>query len=852
MDKIVFDLIVQALTPEMDDINSRKALILSALYDSPVIHKIDWHGSALDFTRRFVLTLDEYGDIKPNYPAIVAVLEETRKQSGNDRQAQFDYLIKITYTSSKNRSDIANQPLSEFGSPLYEQRTVDQKYVYIAYAREDGQQQASRIYNELLLNGFSAWWDERDIDPFQDFTSEIEKAIERASHIVVCLTPSLIDRKDSFLRREMIYAQGWEKSIIPLLLDGFAKRSMPLLINHLIPVDFTNFEAGFTNLTKRLSQQTLSIQPHFATVDIFRPYLQLLYRQIVDRLDKTVFTLIDLQSNPVDDKVETDLYIPHLNMLQAGFVGLNIKDTTSEIGDSSELLNFETFSEAFNHYEGRILLLGEPGSGKTTTLFAFARDVVAQRLENPLLPVPLLAPISSWDPNNLQPFDEWLSKVIPLLDRNTVKELMYQQNTLLLLDGLDELGSERIRRTRDSETARETLQEYDPRASFISGLKRSGYMGQIVVTCRIREYEEIGRKLSLRGAVKLQPLDNLQLKNFLSNYPSLWDSIQSDTALSYMSRLPLTLSLITFAYTQLGKEQANFVNLARESGQLTDFIFELYIRKRYEHEAMRSNISLSFSIQDLYSGLGLIAMEQVTNARYYAAETYDTELRKACEHIWDPEFTNLAIKLNLILNNEHTFMHALIRDYFALPYCLKYAIDVKSVFNLGAVEALGRIRDPRAAYALINCLAHENEIIVLEATWSLGMLGGSVATTLIYALGDSRSQVRNGTKSALVRLGNQAIRPLIQALNDVDDFIRSEAVEVLGRLAYIGYTEVADSLIERLDDTSYKVRCSIAEALVNVGDKANIKYLQILLNDPNRKVRRAARKALLTLQYDSD
>lgn len=39
MDKALFDRIVQELLPEMDDLATRKALIESALYGSPILQK---------------------------------------------------------------------------------------------------------------------------------------------------------------------------------------------------------------------------------------------------------------------------------------------------------------------------------------------------------------------------------------------------------------------------------------------------------------------------------------------------------------------------------------------------------------------------------------------------------------------------------------------------------------------------------------------------------------------------------------------------------------------------------------------------------------------------------------------
>ena len=93
MDKPLYDRIVGMLLPEMDDATARKAWVESALYGSPVLHSIQWEGAARPFTLRLIRVLDEYGEIAPGIPAMVALLEDVKGQVGSDRQAQIVQLI---------------------------------------------------------------------------------------------------------------------------------------------------------------------------------------------------------------------------------------------------------------------------------------------------------------------------------------------------------------------------------------------------------------------------------------------------------------------------------------------------------------------------------------------------------------------------------------------------------------------------------------------------------------------------------------------------------------------------------------------------------------------------------------
>src|SRR5215472_19173588 len=92
--------------------------------------------------------------------------------------------------------------------------------LFISYARDDGAAVAERLYAEFLVRGIAVWSDTRSIDPFTDFTVEIERAIRSASSVILCLTPSIAERFDSFARREILFALQQRVPIIPFLANG--------------------------------------------------------------------------------------------------------------------------------------------------------------------------------------------------------------------------------------------------------------------------------------------------------------------------------------------------------------------------------------------------------------------------------------------------------------------------------------------------------------------------------------------------------------------------------------------------------------------------------------------------------
>ncbi len=77
--------------------------------------------------------------------------------------------------------------------------------IFISYARKDGSDEAEYFYTDLTGRGITAWRDTQNLDPYQDFSGEIETVITNASHVCVIVTPD-IRRADSFVRREIAFA----------------------------------------------------------------------------------------------------------------------------------------------------------------------------------------------------------------------------------------------------------------------------------------------------------------------------------------------------------------------------------------------------------------------------------------------------------------------------------------------------------------------------------------------------------------------------------------------------------------------------------------------------------------------
>ncbi|MBD1881013.1 NACHT domain-containing protein [Coleofasciculus sp. FACHB-T130] len=224
---------------------------------------------------------------------------------------------------------------------------------------------------------------------------------------------------------------------------------------------------------------------------------------------------------------------------------------------------------------GRLLILGAPGSGKTTMLLELAQDLILAAQQQPEKPIPVIFELSSWK-DDRQPISDWL--VADLKFRNNIPEAITREwletgKLLPLLDGLDELQS------RQGQCI-ERINEF---------LQTTSRLSQIVVCCRDEEYKTGEEILTLRGAVCLKPLEEKQIKGYLQrlNCGHLWHGIQNDPdGLLALAKMPLLLHLIPVAYPNGLESKAERFNSPAEleayQEKCRKDLFDAYIKRRLE------------------------------------------------------------------------------------------------------------------------------------------------------------------------------------------------------------------------------------------------------------------------------
>ena len=512
---------------------------------------------------------------------------------------------------------------------------------------------------------------------------------------------------------------------------------------------------------------------------------------------------------------------------------------------------FDNFSAAFETLGRRVLLLGAPGAGKTTTLLQFACTAANARLNSPESPIPIIISIRQWD--QTIPLLQWAQTTILKSLRGVAFEY---QRFLYLFDGLDELGGERPIDPRFPDG-----KQLNPRLMFLRAIEEELPEASVVISCREQEYQQIGEKAMLDGAVTLLPLEPAQIEHFLKsqNQSELWAVLSADMNLLELARTPLLLALLS-----RGIGEGRSIEALNNSQITAATIFDFYITQRFAHEASRRILPFEEEETRLW-------LNQCAARMWRKALSPDADLRisevEALIGIQTHEFLMFARSMHFIhffAAQSIQFIHLKFRDYCALPVLLdalkeededarrdaadalgqigmivvpaliEFLTDLDADVRYHAAYALGNIGDPKAILPLIATLGDIDESVRYSGVDALEKIGGAAVPALIEALTNANCKMRRSAADSLGKIGDdRAVPALIQTLGDTDDDVRYHSTDALGK---IKVAEAVPALIQTLMDTNDSVRQSAANSLGKIGVAA-VPPLIETLKDTNDKLR---------------
>jgi DNA polymerase III delta prime subunit len=228
----------------------------------------------------------------------------------------------------------------------------------------------------------------------------------------------------------------------------------------------------------------------------------------------------------------------------------------------------------------QLLILGEPGTGKTTTLLELARDLIECAEDDPTQPIPIVFNLSSWTDN--QTIAAWLIEELHYepygVPKVLCRELVENEKLFLLLDGLDEVKAE----------YREAC------VKALNTFCRKYHQTELVVCSRVGDYDLLKNRLAFGETVFIQPLNPEQIEHYLdvagrAKLSAVTALLPKDSTLQELAKYPATLNFMTYAYqgqTQLPKMES--VEERRQD------VFEKYVEMNLATDLDGQKQSLSY------------------------------------------------------------------------------------------------------------------------------------------------------------------------------------------------------------------------------------------------------------------
>jgi len=264
-------------------------------------------------------------------------------------------------------------------------------------------------------------------------------------------------------------------------------------------------------------------------------------------------------------------------------------------GNSHELPKEKRIAEVFGELGNTLLILGEPGAGKTISLLELARDLISKAEQQPdePIPIPVVFNLSSWRHPN-QPLSNWLLEELRTkyqIPKRFGRRWLRDNRLLLLLDSLDEVKGE---------------YRADCVRAINEFLKDVGVPG-IAVCSRSSEYMSISDHIKFNGAIRLLPLSLTQVDQYLlgagTRLAALRKVFHSDHTIRELATSPLMLDVMCLSYQDSEPIDLHDRSLQTKEEHLKHLL-DTYVKRMFER---KGNAASKYDRQQVTHYLGWLA-----------------------------------------------------------------------------------------------------------------------------------------------------------------------------------------------------------------------------------------------------
>ncbi|MBF2017603.1 MAG: HEAT repeat domain-containing protein, partial [Rivularia sp. T60_A2020_040] len=555
------------------------------------------------------------------------------------------------------------------------------------------------------------------------------------------------------------------------------------------------------------------------------------------------YTITDVVGKRDEPKIQLPLF-------DFGLIVEKIKQKQEEETERLTVLN-----GLHKYSHDHVLLIGRPGSGKSTALIRLLLESAQNHLEMNSLTdlgenqqIPILVELRFYETSIIDLIRDFLLRHNLPIDSGDVKfnvsTLLRQGQFLLLIDGVNELPSE---------AARQDLQKF-----------RQDYRNTTPMIFTTRDLG-VGGDLGIEKKLQMQPLTETQMRDFVCRYlPEQGEELlkQLSGRLQELGETPLLLMMLcsVFASNQnkvpsnLGSVFRRFTEIydnkikqdipvtdesrrwwkrllqhlawvMTKGGSKTEILVTIpiqeardiltkFLKEQDYHQPRKAEAWLDDLLKHHLIQLGAenqIQFRHQLLQEYYAAERLLEELPKLSNDELQWEYLNYLKWTETV-----ALMMQLVDKQSQALRLVKLALGVD--LQLGARLA-GEVKEElqEKTVGLVDGL----EIPLLLKIWLLGRTKSEVAIPgLIKLLEHEDLDVRWSAADALVKIESEAAIPgLISLLEHEDSDVRSRAASALGE---IKSSAAIPGLISLLEDEDSSVRSRAASALGEIKSSAAI------------------------------
>jgi len=324
----------------------------------------------------------------------------------------------------------------------------------------------------------------------------------------------------------------------------------------------------------------------------------------------------------------------------------------------------------------KLIILGKPGAGKTTFLKYLAIQAASSNLNQPRIPI-FISIKDFADANNSS--IEFIIKQFEICNfpdpKLFVLRILEKGKALLLLDGLDEVGTDKV----------------DFVLKEIRDLADKYNKNQIIISCRIAAYNYCFEKFT---DVEIADFDENQIEDFVRNWYGnehkkttlFLKKIKEENSIKEIARIPLLLTMLCLAFDETMEFPNNKAELYKEA---IDALLKKWDSSR---SIKRENQYKCLSIRRKESLFCHIANNTFENGQYFLPQRIlEKHISSFIKNMPDFDEEKLDYDSEAILksiesqhgilveraNSIYSFSHLTFQEYFTAKYIVEHEANGK-------------------------------------------------------------------------------------------------------------------------------------------------------------------------------